>query len=134
MRNNRRGVAAVRGALGWGLLAIAIGLSACDRNALRQAAELTGGDPGRGQVALRRRGCASCHTIPGVPGADGLVGPPLGGIASRVYIAGVLPNTPANLIRWIQMPRAVDEHTAMPNIGVTEAETRNIAGYLYTLR
>jgi cytochrome c len=62
------------------------------------------------------------------------VGPPLGGIASRAYIAGVLPNTPAELIRWIQMPRAVDEHTAMPNTGVTEAEARDIAGYLYTLR
>lgn len=134
MHHNRRRVAAVRLALVCGLLAIAMALSACDRDALRQAAELTGGDPGRGQVALRQRGCASCHTIPGVPGADGLVGPPLGGIASRVYIAGVLPNTPANLIRWIQMPRSVDEHTAMPNTGVTEAEARDIAGYLYSLR
>jgi cytochrome c len=117
-----------------GLLAIAIGLSACNRDTLRQAAELTGGNPKRGQAAIRQHGCSSCHTIPGVPGANGLVGPPPGGIARRVYIAGVLPNTPANMMRWIQTPRAVDERTAMPNMGITEAEARDIAGYLYTLK
>jgi cytochrome c2 len=113
---------------------ITCGLSACNRDAMREAAELTGGNSLRGQAAIRQHGCPSCHTIPGVPGAYGLVGPPLGGIASRVYIAGVLQNTPANMIRWIQAPRAVDERTAMPNLGVTESEARDIAGYLYTLK
>jgi cytochrome c len=94
MRTNRRMIAAVTNALTCGLLAVAIGLSACNRGALREAAELTGGAPRRGQVATRRHGCASCHTIPGVPGAQGLVGPPLGDIARRVYIAGVVPKTP----------------------------------------
>jgi len=134
MHQNRRMIAAAIDALMCGLLAIAIGLSACSRDALREAAELTGGNPHRGQVAIRQHGCSSCHTIPGVPGADGLVGPPLAGIASRVYIAGELPNTPANLIRWIRMPKAVDPHTAMPNMGITESEARDIAGYLYTLK
>ena len=83
---------------------------------------------------MRKYGCQSCHTIPGVVGADGLVGPPLAGIASRSYIAGVLPNAPANMLRWIQDPKLVDSLTAMPNVGVTPSDARNIAAYLYTLR
>jgi cytochrome c1 len=62
------------------------------------------------------------------------VGPPLAGIASRAYIAGVLTNTPENMERWIQDPRAVDSLTAMPNAGVTETDARHITAYLYTLR
>ena len=101
---------------------------------MAHAASLTGGDPRRGQVALREYGCAACHTIPGVPGANGLVGQPLAGIADRMYIAGVLPNTSANLVAWIREPQRISPRTAMPNTGVTDADARDIAGYLYTLR
>jgi cytochrome c1 len=51
-----------------------------------------------------------------------------------MYIGGVLQNTPANLIRWIQDPPAVDAKTAMPNLHVTETDARDIATYLYTLQ
>jgi cytochrome c1 len=98
------------------------------------AYEVSGGNAGRGKQMLRYYGCTSCHTIPGIPGADALVGPPLTKFGSRVYIAGVLPNTPDNLIRWITDPHAVDQLTAMPRLNVTPADARDIAGYLYTLR
>ena len=49
-------------------------------------------------------------------------------------IAGVLPNTPANLVRWIQEPQAVTRATPMPNMGLTDQQSRDIAAYLYTLR
>jgi hypothetical protein len=62
------------------------------------------------------------------------VGPPLAGIATRSYIGGVLQNTPANMMRWLRDPRAVDSLTAMPNVGVTLADARHLAAYLYTLR
>ena len=100
----------------------------------REAAAMTGGDPARGPELMRKYGCQSCHTIPGVVGADGLVGPPLAGIASRSYIGGVLPNAPANMLRWIADPKKVDSLTAMPNVGVTPSDARHIAAYLYTLR
>lgn len=100
----------------------------------REAAAITGGDPARGPALMRKYGCQSCHTIPGVTGADGLVGPPLAGIASRSYIGGVLPNAPDNMLRWIRDPKAVDSLTAMPNTGVTPSDARHIAAYLYTLR
>jgi cytochrome c len=95
---------------------------------------MTDGDPARGRVLLRTYGCETCHTIPGVVGADARVGPPLAGIADRSYIAGVLTNAPDNMMRWILDPPSVDSLTAMPNVGVTRADARHIAAYLYTLR
>jgi putative membrane protein len=121
-----------------GLLAAAClgAMSACrepgDEHEMSRA--LTGGDARRGEEQIRRFGCGACHVIPGVAGARGLVGPPLTGVANRVYIAGVLTNTPDNLVRWIMTPQGVDSLTAMPNLGVGERDARDIAAYLYTLR
>ena len=89
------------------------------------------GDPERGRELLWQFGCGSCHEIEGVVGAVGQVGPPLDGIAHRVYIAGVLVNTPENLARWIRVPQDIDPLTAMPNLGVTEEQARDIVAYLH---
>lgn len=94
----------------------------------------TGGDPARGATAISRYGCGSCHTIGGISEANGLAGPPLTGIGSRIYIAGVLQNTPTNMMQWIRNPKAVDEKTVMPNLGVTQQDAADIGAYLYTLK
>lgn len=104
--------------------------TSCNRDAERVA----GGDPARGREAISRYGCSTCHTVPGVSGANGLVGPPLTQVASRVYLAGRLQNTPGNMIQWIRNPQGVDEKTAMPNLGVTDSDARDITSYLYTLK
>jgi cytochrome c2 len=105
-----------------------------DAEAARHVTDMTGGgDPHRGREAIAFYGCTSCHVIPGVRGADGLVGPPLHAIGSRAYVGGVVPNTPENLIAWIQNPPAVDPKTAMPNVRVGPEDARDIAAYLYTL-
>ena len=118
-----------------GSAAIALAGAACGpSDTYKTASAMTGGDPDRGAQALSTYGCVTCHTIPGVRESRGLVGPPLTRIASRVYLAGRLPNTPDNIEKWIQHPRAVDEKTAMPDTGVTDADVRDIAAYLYTLR
>ena len=106
--------------------------SASEAEQMAQAA--TGGSASRGSAAIARYGCGSCHIIPGVSGASGLAGPPLSGIGNRIYIAGVLQNTPRNMIHWIENPPSVDEHTVMPNLGVTHQDAIDIAGYLYTLK
>ena len=112
--------------------------SSCERlsrNEVERAAMLTsGGDARLGQTELRKYGCNTCHEISGVPGARGLIGPRLDGIGQRYYIAGELPNTPDNLMLWIEHPRQVEPHTAMPEMGVTEQDSRDIAAYLYTLK
>jgi cytochrome c len=120
-------------ALAWLLCLLALAASGCVSATERAAEALTGGSVARGHQALRDYGCVTCHTIPGVYGADALVGPPLNRMGARVYVAGELPNTPENLMRWIRDPRAISPRTAMPDTGVTEADARHIVAYLYTL-
>jgi cytochrome c2 len=64
----------------------------------------------------------------------GKVGPSLQGIGGRTYLAGKLPNEPANMIKWIRQPQEVSPGTAMPELGVTEQDGKDIAAYLYTLQ
>jgi len=91
------------------------------------------GDARAGRHWIAAYGCGSCHTIPGVPGARGLVGPPLSKMGRRSFIAGEMANTPSNLVRWVMDPQAVEPGTAMPDLGVTEARARDIAAYLESL-
>lgn len=91
-------------------------------------------DPDRGRLALQSYACTACHRVPGVIGTAVDVGPPLAGMAERRYIAGVLPNTFDNMVRWIRDPVAVDPLTAMPNLDVDRQDAADIAAYLYTLR
>ena len=118
-------------------VAAALLLASCGMDAGRQsardAAALTGGDSDVGEERIRQYGCDACHSIPGVVGADRRVAPPLSGIAGRMYIAGVLTNTPENLVKWITDPTSVDPLTAMPDVGVSHDDARHIAAYLYTL-
>ena len=95
---------------------------------------VVGGNPHAGKAAIVAFGCGACHTIPGVSGARGMVGPPLARFARRAYIAGEVPNTERSLIQWIMTPQSIEPGTAMPNLGVSEAQARDVAAYLYTLR
>jgi cytochrome c oxidase assembly factor CtaG/cytochrome c2 len=114
------------------LLGSALALAACN-DARATASALTGGDPDAGREKIQKYGCWTCHTIPGIPGANAAVGPPLDGLGGRAYVAG-RPNSPKNLLEWIQKPQSVRSPTPMPDMGVTEADARDIAAYLYTLR
>jgi cytochrome c1 len=91
------------------------------------------GDPDRGARLISDYGCGSCHVVPGVSGAHGLVGPPLTDFGRRSYIAGVLPNNADNLQHWISDPQSVVPGNAMPDLGVTTVDARDIAAYLLTL-
>lgn len=117
-------------------LATALLLTACTvwGNGIgKPAVPVPGGQADNGPSAMRAYGCISCHTIPGVRGANGKVGPPLTDWSQRGYIAGMLPNTPDNLIHWIKNPQSVVPGNDMPNLGVSDSDARDIAAYLYTL-
>jgi mono/diheme cytochrome c family protein len=88
----------------------------------------------RGRQLMHQYACSACHIIPGVTGSAVHVGPPLAGLASRRLIAGSLPNTEDNLVRWLRDPASVDPATAMPAMGVSERDARDMAAYLGTLR
>jgi cytochrome c1 len=116
----------------WLVLAGGLLVAACgDDTPTRVVAQ---GDPAAGPHLIVKYGCGSCHVVPGVKEANGLVGPPLEHFSKRVYIAGEVPNTADFLIRWIEVPQAIEPGTAMPNLGVTEGQARSIAAYLYTLK
>jgi cytochrome c len=115
------------------LLALAA-LTGCERRHERAMYVVAGADATRGPSLIRTYGCHGCHVVPGVTGADGLVGPPLTHWSRRTYIAGELPNTPANLVAFIVDPRAFRPRTAMPATGISREEASDIAAYLYTIR
>jgi cytochrome c2 len=115
-------------------LACWLALNCLLANASEPVWAVPGGNASRGSQRIEQFGCAACHDIPGVKNAEGNVGPPLTRIGDRTYIAGMLRNTPANLVRWIREPQAVVPGNAMPNMGISEADARDIAAYLYTLR
>ena len=116
------------------IVAAALLSSACGRQVEKEAAAMTGGDVKRGRTAIAKYGCASCHTIPGIRDAVATVGPPLTNIAVRQYLAGHLINTPDNMMKWLQHPQQIDPKNAMPDMGVTDQDARDIADFLYTLR
>jgi len=109
----------------------AIGLMSCGR---AEARTVPGGDAARGRAAIVAAGCGACHVIPGIQGAAGQVGPPLKGVGDRSIVGGVLPNTPDNLIAWLEDPPAYAPRTTMPNLGLSAATARDIAAYLYSKR
>lgn len=109
-------------------VAVTAGISCRDEGHAR--VRVAGGSPELGARAIRKYGCGSCHTIPGIKGADALVAPPLIHWSRRTYIAGRLVNNPAHLARWIQAPSEVEPGTAMPDLGVSPEEAANIAAYL----
>jgi cytochrome c len=96
--------------------------------------EPSDGNARNGAKLIAQFGCGSCHEVPGIAGADGLVGPPLTKLARRVYIAGLLRNSPDNLAACIENPQAIVPGNAMPVMGINHEQARDIVAYLYTLR
>ncbi|MDB4990671.1 MAG: uncharacterized protein JWN04_5849 [Myxococcaceae bacterium] len=115
-------------------LVAAVALAGCSRETERLAEDLTGGDVGRGKNAFRKYGCGTCHEIHGEQTAQGHVGPTFHDFAAQSYLPGGLTSSPDNLVRWIRHPREVEPLTAMPELGVTERDARDLAAYLYTQR
>lgn len=108
---------------------LCLGLAACGSEN-----PVLDGNAEQGQLLLRQFGCGACHRIPGVADAQGNVGPPLDGVAKRVYLAGVVPNSRDSMKRWVRAPKEFDPNTAMPNLGVSEEHARDMVAYLYSLR
>ena len=94
---------------------------------------VAGADATHGAQLVRVYGCGSCHAVPGIPGASGVVGPPLTQFARRVYVAGMVRNSPDNLMAWLMDPQSIVPGNAMPSLGVTRTDARDMAAYLYTL-
>jgi mono/diheme cytochrome c family protein len=91
-------------------------------------------DPKRGRRALEQYGCIGCHEIPGLVGPEARLGPPLRDLGEQRMLGGVLPNSRENMVRWLREPQAFAPHSAMPNLGVTERDARDMAAFLDELK
>ena len=100
---------------------------------LARTQQVSDGSPQLGRALVEDYGCVACHSIPGTNAPASWVGPPLNNWGLRSYIAGSLPNNQDNLVRWITDPQGVEEGTAMPDLGVTEEDARNISAFLLSL-
>ncbi len=114
------------------LLLAGFGLAGC--HAGPDSTVQTGSDAGRGQRLLMQYQCGSCHAIPGVSAARGVQGPSLEAFGKRSYIAGRIPNRADALARWISAPQSLVPDTAMPSMGVSAADARDMAAYLGRLQ
>lgn len=119
-----------------GVAACALLLGGCDP--LREGAATPRGPvPGeveRGRQLVAQYQCGSCHSIPRVPAAKGGIGPSLEAFGRRAYIAGQLPNRPATLEVWIAEPSALIPGTAMPDMGASQEDARDMAAFLMSLK
>ncbi|MCB8837142.1 cytochrome c family protein [Aurantimonas sp. VKM B-3413] len=114
------------------LAAVTVSLAACAESG--QPARFDDiGDASVGAALIEANGCGSCHIIPGIDGAEGLVGPPLNHMGHRIFIAGLLRNTPDNMVAWLRDPQEVVPGNAMPDMGLSESQAKNVTAYLYTL-
>lgn len=124
--------AALRRARRPGLLITAFTISACQPAEQPSIREL--GDHREGRLLLEQYDCGRCHVIPGVRRAHGVEAPTLAAFQRRVYIAGEVPNQPAELVHWIVDPRALVPDTSMPDLGVSDQHARDMGAYLMYLR
>ncbi len=115
------------------ILVAAVIVLALYRLPVQSQASVAGGDPDSGKAALQAWGCGACHTIPGVTGATGKVGPALSELSNQSFIAGRLQNTPDNMIQWIMHPQQISPGVDMPDMGVPENVARDMAAYLYSI-
>lgn len=89
-------------------------------------------DAKAGQQLFAQKACVACHTIQGVAGAVGVIGPNLNDLKSRTTLAsGIMENTPENLVRWIQNPQKMKPGALMVlPVPVNEQEAGQLAAFL----
>jgi cytochrome c oxidase subunit 2 len=89
----------------------------------------------RGRAIFLGSTCVNCHTVRGV-GPEPRVGPDLTHLASRPTLgAGVLPNTRADLRRWLRDVQAVKPGALMPSYAdLADPDLDALAAYLESLK
>jgi cytochrome c oxidase subunit II len=87
-----------------------------------------------GKKIFETTACINCHNVAGTP-ANGRFGPDLTHLMSRdTLAAGIVPNTPDNLRRWIQNPDAFKPGSRMPAMGLSDQQLDAVTAYMQSLR
>jgi cytochrome c oxidase subunit II len=91
------------------------------------------GDAGAGKEVFARNACVGCHTIRGV--SSGVLGPDLTHFGSRaLFGAGLWPTTPDNVAAWVKDPPRLKPGAKMPNLHLSDADSKAVAAYLMGLK
>jgi cytochrome c oxidase subunit 2 len=90
----------------------------------------------RGEQVFEQNTCVACHTIRGLSGATGTVGPDLTHVGSRSTLgAGVIDNTPDNLRAWIRDAQQIKPGVLMPPFSsLSQADLDALVLYLAALK
>jgi cytochrome c len=95
---------------------------------------LTGGNPETGRQTMKMRSCGSCHAIPGVFRAEGKSAPSLAHWHSRDdFLDGKYKNTPENIEKWLEKPSHRKPGTNMPDMNLSDEESRDMTAYLFSI-
>ena len=87
-----------------------------------------------GKAAFLAQSCVNCHRVRGSRAA-GNYGPDLTHLMSRQTLAsGMVPNTPAELRRWVADPQKVKPGCLMPAFKLSDRDLDLVVGYLLTLK
>ncbi len=100
----------------------------------QQPAAAVTGEAARGEKVFQQLTCVDCHSIRGVAGTSN-AGPDLTHLASRRTLGSVIiPNTPANLRRWLTNPQRIKPGAKMPNFNLTPEQLDDLLAYFATLK
>lgn len=95
----------------------------------------TDAEAAKGAQVFASGPCVACHTINGVKGAVGKIGPDLTHFGSRTTIAGaLLDNNPKDLAMWLHDPPGVKPGSLMPNYHLTDDQVNALVAYLESLK
>ncbi|MGN6789523.1 MAG: cytochrome c oxidase subunit II [Rhodanobacteraceae bacterium] len=79
--------------------------------------------------------CAICHSVRGLPGSQGTMGPDLTHVMDRhTLAAGTLTNNTANLAAWISNAQGVKPGVDMPTESLTGPQLQALLAYVKTLK
>jgi cytochrome c oxidase subunit 2 len=100
----------------------------------QQQAAMQDPSAAEGRAIFERNACISCHTVEGTV-ATGRFGPDLTHVGSRDTIAsGSVPNTPANLRKFIDNPAHFKPGVLMPPMHLNDHDLDAVTMYLTTLK
>lgn len=87
-----------------------------------------------GAMTFLISGCAACHTIAGTQ-SQGKIGPDLTNVGRRTTLAaGLIPNTPEAMARWLSDPDSVKPGALMPDLNLDEQRLGDLVRFLGGLR
>ncbi|GAC1409429.1 MAG: cytochrome c oxidase subunit II [Actinomycetota bacterium] len=87
------------------------------------------------EFSTKSGSCIGCHTLRGIPAAQGRIGPELTHFFSRSTFAGsILDVNAENLTKWLQNPPGIKPGSIMPNYHIPQDAIQQLVAFLLSLK